>query len=128
VSYYPLAYAHLATIVPAFLLGTYLLLNRKGTPRHRLLGKIYMSLMLVTAIITLFMPAAIGPRLANHFGFIHGFSALALYSVPTAYINARRGNVAAHRSAMIGLYVGGILIAGSFAFMPGRMLHAWLFN
>jgi uncharacterized membrane protein len=47
--------------------------------------------------------------------------------VPAAYIHARRGNIAKHRSAMIGLYVGGILIAGSFAFMPGRLLHSWLF-
>jgi uncharacterized membrane protein len=29
---------------------------------------------------------------------------------------------------MLGLYFGGILIAGAFAFTPGRMLHAWLFG
>jgi uncharacterized membrane protein len=29
---------------------------------------------------------------------------------------------------MLGLYLGGILIAGAFAFSPGRMLHAWLFG
>jgi uncharacterized membrane protein len=127
-TYYQLAYAHLATIVPAFLIGTVLLFMSKGTPVHKLLGRIYMPLMLVTAIITLFMPAVVGPRFGGHFGFIHGFSALVLYSVPTAYINARRGNVAKHRSAMIGLYVGGILIAGTFAFMPGRMLNQMLFQ
>jgi uncharacterized membrane protein len=59
--YYYLAYSHLATIVPAFLIGTYLLIRRKGTPNHKLLGKIYMALMLVTATITLFMPAQVGP-------------------------------------------------------------------
>lgn len=126
-TYHQLAYAHLATIVPAFLIGTTLLFMRKGTRRHKALGRIYMPLMLVTAVITLFMPAAIGPRLLGHFGYIHGFSALALYSVPTAYLNARRGNIRGHRNAMIGLYIGGLLIAGAFAFMPGRLLHQWLF-
>jgi uncharacterized membrane protein len=29
---------------------------------------------------------------------------------------------------MIGLYIGGILIAGSFAFMPGRLMNQWLFH
>jgi uncharacterized membrane protein len=128
VNYYHLAYAHLATIVPAFMIGTSLLLMTKGTPRHRLLGRIYMVLMLVTALITLVMPAQVGPKFFGHFGYIHLFSLLVFYSVPTAYINARRGNIKAHRSAMIGLYVGGLLIAGSFAFMPGRMLHTWIFG
>jgi uncharacterized membrane protein len=126
-TYLQLAYIHLATIVPAFLIGTALLFMTKGTPRHKLLGRIYMPLMLFTAVVTLFMPAQVGPSIGGHFGFIHGFSVLVLYSVPTAYIQARRGNIAKHRSAMIGLYVGGILIAGSFAFMPGRLLHHWLF-
>jgi uncharacterized membrane protein len=126
-TYYQLAYAHLATIVPSFVIGTILLLMKKGTSLHKTLGRIYMPLMLVTAVITLFMPAQIGPRLFGHFGFIHGFSALVLYSVPTAYIAARRGHVARHRNTMIGLYVGGILIAGSFALMPGRLLHQLLF-
>jgi uncharacterized membrane protein len=125
--YHYLAYAHLATIVPAFLIGTYLLARTKGTPKHKILGKTYMVLMLVTATITLFMPAQVGPRVVGHLGFIHLFSLLVFYSVPTAFINARRGDVKGHRSAMIGLYVGGLLIAGSFAFMPGRLLHSWLF-
>ncbi|WP_455200984.1 DUF2306 domain-containing protein [Kaarinaea lacus] len=126
-TYTELAYMHLATILPAFLIGTYLLLNRKGTSQHRLLGKLYMLLMLVTAVTTLFMPAEVGPQFLNHFGFIHIFSLLVLYNVPSAYVAAKSSNLRVHRGNMIGLYVGGILIAGSFALMPGRMLHDWLF-
>ncbi len=125
-TYTQLAYLHLATVVPAFAIGTVQLLGRKGTPNHKLLGKIYMVLMLATALITLAMSARVGPQFLNHFGFIHIFSLLALASVPTAYTAARHGNIKAHRAAMISLYVGGILIAGAFA--PGRMLHAWLFR
>lgn len=126
-SYLQLAYVHLATIVPAFLIGTFLLIKRKGSPLHRALGKVYMLLMLFTAIVTLFMNAEIGPQLFGHFGFIHLFSVLVLISVPSAYFAARSGNIKRHRSNMIGLYVGGILIAGSFTFAPGRLLHSWLF-
>jgi uncharacterized membrane protein len=127
-TYTQLAYLHLATVVPAFGIGAFQLLRRKGTPSHKLLGKIYMVLMLATAIITLAMPAEVGPRFLNHFGFIHIFSLMALFGVPTAYFAARRGNIKAHRGAMLGLYIGGILIAGAFAFSPGRMLHGWLFG
>jgi uncharacterized membrane protein len=48
--------------------------------------------------------------------------------VPQAYFAARRHDIKAHKSAMIGLYVGGLIIAGGFALMPGRLLHSWLFT
>lgn len=127
-TYTQLAYLHLATVLPAFVIGSVQFINRKGTPYHKLLGRIYMLLMLATGLITLLMPAEVGPRVLNHFGFIHIFSILALLNVPLAYIAARRGYIRAHRMAMISLYFGGILIAGAFAFSPGRMLHAWLFE
>ena len=127
-TYTQLAYLHLATVIPAFGIGTLQLLKRKGTPIHKRLGRIYMMLMLATALITFAMPAQVGPQFLHHFGFIHAFSLLALFSVPTAYVAARRGDLNAHRATMIGLYVGGILIAGAFAFAPGRMLHGWLFR
>ena len=125
-TYIQLAYLHLATVVPAFFIGTFLLVNRKGTPSHRLLGRFYMVLMLVTAVITLFMPAEVGPSLLGHFGFIHLFSVLVLCAVPAAYLGARKGNLKQHRGYMIGVYVGGLLVAGAFAFTPGRLLHSWL--
>ncbi|WP_020406298.1 DUF2306 domain-containing protein [Hahella ganghwensis] len=92
-TYLQLAYLHLLTIIPAFFIATYLLLVRKGTLVHRKLGPVYMLLMMVSAVVTLFMPAAIGPALFQHFGFIHLLSLLVLYSVPTAYIAIRQGNV-----------------------------------
>lgn len=126
--YLSLAYLHLATVAPCFLIGAWLLARPKGTPIHKLLGRIYAVLILFTALVTLAMPAEVGPRILNHFGFIHGFSILVLTCVPLAIRGIRRGNVRAHRNNMIGVYVGGILIAGSFTLMPGRMLHEWLFG
>jgi len=127
-TYLQLSYWHLGTIVPAFLIGSFLLINRKGTPLHMLLGKIYMLLMLFTALVTLFMSAKVGPVLFGHFGFIHLFSISVFYSVPMAYFAARNGNLKIHIGNMLSLYIGGILIAGAFTFAPGRLLHQWFFG
>jgi len=127
-SYEQLVQVHLATVLPAFLIGTWLLANRKGSPLHRVLGRIYIALMVITALSTLAMPAHVGPQWLGHFGFIHIFSLMTLYFAPAAYFAARRHDIRTHRNNMIGLYLGGIIIAGSFAFMPGRLLHGWVFG
>lgn len=121
-------FSHLITIVPCIFIGAYLLAVKKGTPFHRKLGKIYMILMVITAIITLFMPAKVGDTFLNHFGYIHLFSVLTLYSVPTAIIAIRKKQIRKHKLKMIFLYVGAILIAGTFTLMPGRYLHSIFFG
>lgn len=126
-SYLQLAYFHLAAVVPAFLIGAYLFLARKGTSRHRAWGKVYLVLMLLVAISGLLMQAQVGPTWLGHFGFIHLFSVLVLFSVPSAYFAAKRGDLAVHKRNMLGVYFGGLVIAGGFAFVPGRLLHTWLF-
>lgn len=126
-SYLHLSYIHLATALLAFALGTVQLLQRKGSMQHRIIGKYFMVLMLVTAIVALWMPAQIGPTFMGHFGFIHLFCLLVLYSVPASYLAIRRGQLASHKAHLIGVYAGGLVIAGGFALMPGRLLHGWLF-
>ena len=123
-----LMYAHLVTVVPCIFLGAYVLLTKKGTALHRFLGKIYMVLMLITGLITLFMPALVGPQFLGHFGWIHLFSFLTIYTVPTAYTAIRKGNVRAHKRKMVLLYIGAILIAGGFTFAPGRYLNELFFG
>ncbi|MGB5369663.1 MAG: DUF2306 domain-containing protein [Flavobacteriaceae bacterium] len=123
-----LMYAHLATVVPCFFMGTALLLIQKGTPLHKGMGKAYMILMFVTAMITLFIPAQVGPQLLFHFGWIHSFSFLTLYTVPTAYIAINKGQVKKHQRKMILLYFGAIIIAGGFTLAPGRYLHELFFG
>jgi len=123
-----LAYLHLATVVPAFAIGAFQWLRAKGTPAHKMLGRIYLALMIVTATIALFMPAKLGPTLLGHFGFIHLLCLLTIYAGPKAWFAARRGDIATHKRTMAILYVGAIVIAGSFALSPGRLLHGWLFG
>lgn len=116
---------HLATVIPAFLIGTWLIfLSVKGKTAHRALGAIYLALMTVTAGAAFFI-RSINP---GHFSLIHLFVPLTLFSVIGALWFVRRGNIRGHRNAMIGLYVGGLLIAGSLAFMPGRLMHRLIFG
>ena len=123
-----LSFVHLSTIGPAFIIATYMVLIKKGTAQHKFLGRIYMVLMLFTAMVTLFMSAQVGPALFDHFGLIHLLSVLVLYSVPSAYFAIKAGDVKTHKFSMIGVYVGGLLVAGGFALMPGRLLGDLIFN
>ena len=122
-----LTYLHLAAVVPAFVIGSYLLLTRKGTPVHRLLGKVFMLLMLGTALIAGLMPAA-HPLLLGHFGVNHLFILPVAYFVPSAYLAVRRGDIRRHKASLLGVYFGALVLAGAFAFSPGRLLHHWLFG
>jgi uncharacterized membrane protein len=119
---------HLFTVVPAFLIGTWLIFfSVKGKALHRALGYTYLSLMTVTAIAALFIHET-NPSGPLGLSLIHLFVPLTLFGVAGAIINARRHNIAGHRGAMLGVYFGGILIAGSLAFLPGRIMHQIVFG
>ena len=121
-------FLHLATVVPCVFLGPIIFVMKKGSVLHKWMGRVYMLLMMVTATVTVFMPAVVGPRLFGHFGFIHLFSALTLYTVPTSYLAIKRGDIKEHKNSMIYLYIGAIVIAGGFTLMPGRYLHYIFFG
>ena len=124
----PMMTLHLATVMPAAILGSYLIFWAKGTPAHRLLGKVYMVLMLITATASLCIPSTVGPQILGHFGWIHLLSLLVLVSVPKAYFAAKNHDVSAHKSAMAGVYFGGVWVAGLFTLTPGRYFHQLLFG
>ncbi len=119
---------HLATVIPAIPLGMFVLLRRKGDRLHKLLGKIWMGLMFTTAVTALFIHAI--NRTDNFFGLspIHLFSFLVIYSVPASILHARRGNIAAHKRSVTGMFIGGLVVAGIFSFLPGRFMWLWVFG
>ncbi|MGJ8536298.1 MAG: DUF2306 domain-containing protein [Parasphingopyxis sp.] len=108
---------HLATVVPAVPLGGYVLLRRKGDSLHRILGRVWVVLMLVTAISSFWLSLS----------FIHIFSVLVLVSVPLSLWRISKGDVIGHRRSMEGMYIG-LVVAGAFAFIPGRLLGTLLFG
>jgi len=48
--------------------------------------------------------------------------------LPIAVLHARRHRVAAHRTAMMSLFIGALVIAGAFTLLPGRVMHAVVFG
>jgi uncharacterized membrane protein len=112
---------HLGTVLPALPLGGYLLIRRKGDRLHRLLGRVWAALMVVTAIASFWL------RGNGGFSFIHLFSIATLIGVPLAVLAIMRGHLARHRAAMTRVYIG-LVVAGLFAFAPGRLLYVWTFG
>ena len=119
---------HLATVLPAFAIGTFqIFVSQKGAPIHRALGYVYLTLMSITAISTLFIHE-VNPSGPFGFSFIHLFVPLTIWGVYNAIAGARTHNIPRHRGAMIGLYIGGLLIAGGLTFLPGRLMHQIFFG
>jgi len=120
---------HVFTVVPAFFLGTWLIFfSRKGARRHRAVGYVYLSLMTITAITALWIHEIPAIDIVYGFGPIHIFSIVTLSGVVGALRGAWTHNIKMHRSSMLGVYIGGLLIAGTFAFLPGRIMHAMVFG
>jgi uncharacterized membrane protein len=127
-SYHALIIFHLTTVLPCVLLGGFLLASNKGSTLHRILGAIYMILMMITAISALFIPALVGPQVFGHFGVLHLLSIIVLWTVPNAWLDAKNGRIKKHQRRMVILYVSAIIIAGGFTFFPGRYLHGLFFG
>jgi uncharacterized membrane protein len=120
----PVVAVHLFTVLPAIPLGAYLLFVRKGGTRHRWVGRLWLTLMGVTALATLFI------RDINHgkLSAIHLFTLLTFIAIPRALWTARRRQFMQHRRTMLAFYAGALLIAGYFTFLPGRLMWQWAFG
>ena len=114
----PVIQVHLTAALTALVIGAVLMLRVKGTTLHKLLGWTWVIAMGTTAVSSLFIQT-INP---GHFSFIHLLSGWTIVGLPGAVYAIKRGKVAAHRRAMTGMFVGGLLIAGLFTFLPGRLL------
>jgi uncharacterized membrane protein len=101
--------------------------SHKGSPAHRRVGYVYLALMTATAITALFVHQ-INPNGLLGLSWIHIFVPITLWGVAGAIYGARTHNLHWHKGNMIGLYVGGLLIAGGLAFAPGRIMHQVLFH
>jgi len=120
---------HVATVTPAFFIGTWqIFLSRKGAPYHRAMGYIYLALMTITSIAALFVHSIMPNSPVFGMSPIHLLVPLTLFGVVAALHGAWMHNVLEHRSAMLGVYVGGLLIAGSLTLLPGRIMHAVVFG
>lgn len=121
----PVIQLHTAAALLAVVLTGLILTRARGTRMHRRLGWLWVAAMAVVAAsgFGILSGGLIGP-----FGPIHLLSAFVLVGLVLAVRAARRGDVASHRGWMLGMVWGGLVIAGGFTLLPGRIMHAVLFG
>ncbi len=124
---HPLVFFHLVTALGALILGSVLLMRRKGTPNHRLLGWTWVALMTGAAVSSAFIRDYGMPNIAGVTP-IHLLVLLVAWQLPRGIWLIRRGNVAGHRATMKALYTGACVIAGIFTLLPGRFLGTLLWK
>jgi uncharacterized membrane protein len=115
---------HVAAVTTALAIGVVLMLGLKGTTVHRTLGWAWVIAMATAAISSLFIHRS-NP---GGYSFLHLFAGWTLIALPMGVFAARKHNVRLHGRTMTGLFVGGLLIAGAFAFLPGRLMWQMVFG
>jgi uncharacterized membrane protein len=116
---------HAFAAMGAFLLGSIQLLAPKGTLPHRLVGWTWAGRMLAVAVSAFFIHEI---RLWGPWSPIHLIALYTLVMLPVGVLRAHRHDAAAHRRTMLGLFIGGLVIAGIFTFMPGRIMYHVVFG
>ena len=114
--------AHVATVIPAAVLGLWLLaFSRKGSRVHRAAGVVFLTLMVTTALIALFIHRRTPEGPVFGMSTTHLFVPFVLFATWRAIDGAFSGNIAQHRRWVVGLFVGAILINGinNVFFLPG---------
>lgn len=115
---------HVVGAVTAIVVGALIFLLPKGTGFHRLLGWSWVGSMIIVAATSVAMIADFG----NGVNVLHVFTAVTVISLWSALTGIRRGDVRQHAGSMTGLYVGGLIIAGAFALIPGRIMWQTIFG
>jgi uncharacterized membrane protein len=121
----PVIQIHAFAAIAALFLGALVLFRRKGTPAHRFAGRLWAVLMVVVAGSSFFIHTI---RLWGPWSPIHLLSIATLVFLAYAIFLIRRHNVAAHARVMKSLYVGALVVAGIFTFLPGRIMNHVVFG
>lgn len=116
---------HTLSAVLAFLLGACVLFRRKGDAFHRAGGKIWVVLMLVVCATSMFIHAI---QMIGIWSPIHLLSISTIWFLYKGVAAARRRRIHEHQATMKSIYLGALVIAGFFTFMPGRIMHEVFFS
>jgi uncharacterized membrane protein len=116
---------HAFAAMSALVLGLVQFAAPKGTFPHRTIGWTWVGLMAIIAISSFWIH---GIRMIGPFSPIHALSVFTLIMLPLAVLHAHKHRVMEHRKAMISIFVGALVVAGAFTFLPGRIMHAVAFG
>jgi uncharacterized membrane protein len=116
---------HACAAVAAFVLGAVQLAAPKGTVPHRVVGAVWVLLMVIVSVSAFFVHEL---RLWGPWSPIHLLAIVTLATLPIAVWRAHMHDVPQHRRIMLSLFFGALVVAGVFTFVPGRIMHAVVFG
>lgn len=93
---------------------------RKGSPLHRTMGWAWVLMMAFVALSSFWINEL---RVLGPFSPIHLLSILTLWTLVRGVTAARSHRVKDHKRQMKTLVFGALITAGTFTFLPGRLMH-----
>ncbi|SHG04128.1 Uncharacterized membrane protein [Kaistia soli DSM 19436] len=121
----PVIQVHAFSAMAAFALGLVQFAAPKGTLPHRVTGWLWVVLMTMVAVSSFWIHTI---RTFGDFSVIHLLSILVLVVLPGTVLAAHRHQVSQHARGMKKLFIGALVIAGLFTFLPGRIMHEVVFG
>ncbi len=120
----PIISMHAVAAIMALTIGTVQLALPKGTRLHRGTGTVWVILMVIVAITGFWINEL---RQLGPFSWIHLLSVLTLVILVRSIMFARSGRIREHRMSMVMLFFLGLVLAGGFTLLPGRVMHSVFF-
>lgn len=116
---------HVACALTAVVLGAFVVLRPRRDRVHKITGYIWATAMFGVAVSSFWIHSfpVIGP-----FSPIHLLSLVTLWSLWAGIRHAIAGRLEAHRIVFRNLYWYGLLVAGTFNFLPGRRFNEVAFG
>ena len=111
---------HAIMAIIAVILGGIQLSMKKGGAIHKLLGRIWVGIMMFVAISSFFIHEI---KLWGAYSPIHLLSLWTIFILGVGIYYVRVGNIKRHKQTMITLYFFALIVAGFFTLYPGRIMH-----
>ena len=121
----PVIQFHVASASTALLLGPLALYRKRRDRLHKISGYFWVLAMGMTALSSFWIHdfPVIGP-----FSPIHLLAVLVLWSLYKGMGHVFAGRIREHEIVMRSLYMNGLLVAGMFNFLPGRVTNRMVFG
>ena len=116
---HPIPIHAIKAMIAIILVGIQLSMKKGGTI-HKLLGRIWVALMLIVAITSFFIHET---KMWGDYSPIHLLSLWTIFILGVGGYYARARNIKRHKQTMIALYFFALIVAGFFTLMPGRIMH-----
>ena len=117
--------SHAITALLAVIIGAIQLASGKGTMQHRVLGYLWVSMMMYVSISSFFISEI---QLWGTYSPIHLLSAWTVLTLCTGVYFARVGNIKAHQLNMQLLYGLALILTGLFTLLPNRVMGQIFFG